>query len=212
MMSSSASQTYLFQQDYSEWPVYTLPHYSEWLSQVISEQPLLNLDSLAAYWLWDFQSQLCSAIWVWNDQTQKQNVKESSFKYDKHNIDETHLNKKIDELYELLNYFTWDPSTILIHSKKKSERKANSKRRSNFIGVSRNGPNWQSMISIQKKKAYIGTYQTEKEAAVSFDFYSIMTHGVEAKTNFSYSKDMIIEMIIKYKAREDKCYPTVSFY
>ena len=114
-----------------------------------------------------------------------------------------------------MNYWITLPETLRRFSytvRIKSERKANSKRRSNFIGDSRNGQSWQSMISIQKKKAYIGAYQTEKEAAASFDFYSVMTHGVEAKTNFSYSKDMIIEMIIKYKTKEDKCYPTTSFY
>lgn len=99
----------------------------------------------------------------------------------------------------------------MIHGKKKSERKANSKRRSNFIGVSRNGPNWQAMISIQKKKAYIGTYQSEKEAAMAFDFYSIMTHGVEAKTNLSYTKQMIIEMIVNYKSNDNKYASACSF-
>mmetsp|Transcript_25968 Transcript_25968/g.29982 ORF Transcript_25968/g.29982 Transcript_25968/m.29982 type:complete len:103 (-) Transcript_25968:39-347(-) len=92
---------------------------------------------------------------------------------------------------------------VIVQGKKKAERKANSNRRSNFIGVSKNGPNWQSMISIQKRKTYIGTYQTEKEAAIAFDFYSILIHSFEAKTNFSYTKQMIMDMIYKFKANDN---------
>ena len=59
------------------------------------------------------------------------------------------------------------------------------------------GSQW---YQCKNKKAYIGTYQSEKEAALAFDFYSIMLHALDAKTNFSYSKDMIMEMIINYKS------------
>ena len=199
MISTTFYQTYLFQQDYSEWPIYTLPHCSEWLSPVIEElQPLLNLNSLAAFCLWDLQSQYCSTICKWNAQNQKQEKKETTVN-PKMNKDQTRLQLKCNEILNQLQHFIWDPSMILVHSKKKSERKANSIRRSNFIGVSRNGPNWQSIISMKKNKFYLGTYSTQKDAAMVFDFYSIMIHGLEAKTNFSYSKDWIVNMIAEYK-------------
>ena len=118
----------------------------------------------------------------------------------------------MQELLYLLNYSLWDSSMIIIHGKIKIERKANSKRRSDFIGVSKNGPNWQSMISILKKKIYIGTYQHEREAAIAFDFYSILIHHFNAKTNFSYSKSMIMEMFINFRSNENVFVPSEETY
>ena len=90
---------------------------------------------------------------------------------------------------------------ILIAGKKKAESKVGplSSKRSSFIGVSRNGPHWQALITINKKKTYIGSYKTEVDAAVAFDFYSILLHYFGAKTNCSYTKDNIVEMIWNFK-------------
>lgn len=55
------------------------------------------------------------------------------------------------------------------------------------------------MISLNKKKAYIGTYQEEKDAALSFDFYAILIHGLNAKTNFTYNKSQILSMIFWFR-------------
>ena len=198
MINSNFTQTYLFQQNCCEWPVCAPTNCSEWLSPVAEElQLLLNLNSLSAFCLWDMQSQLCSTICRWEDQNQKQKMKEIKMN-PKMNKDQTRLQLKCDEILSQLHQLSWESSIILVHSKKKSERKANSIRRSNFIGVSRNGPNWQSIISMKKNKFYLGTYSTQKDAAMVFDFYSIMTHGLEAKTNFSYSKDWILNMITDY--------------
>lgn len=71
----------------------------------------------------------------------------------------------------------------------------NSDRRSKFIGVSRNGKNWQVLINVGNTKKYIGTYSTQKEAAVAYDFYSFALHGSKAKTNFTYNKDQLISMV-----------------
>lgn len=98
---------------------------------------------------------------------------------------------------------------VIIHGKKKAERKASSARRSNFIGVSKNGPNWQAMISICKRKAYIGTYQTEKEAGIAFDFYSIIIHSLDAKTNYSYTKEDVLNMIYSFKMNGNLFVPEV---
>ena len=77
---------------------------------------------------------------------------------------------------------------------------SHSNRRSAYIGVFKNGPNWQSLISIDKKKTYIGTYLTEIEAARAFDYYSILLHGLTAVTNLDYSKRDILELITENQA------------
>jgi hypothetical protein len=97
---------------------------------------------------------------------------------------------------------------IIIHRKRKADRKALSSRRSSYIGVSKNGPNWQAMISICKKKAYIGTYQSERDAGIAFDFYSILIHAMDAKTNLSYSKEDIMQMIYSFKRNGNTFIPS----
>ena len=71
-------------------------------------------------------------------------------------------------------------------------------RRSRYIGVSKNGDNWQVLVNMGKFKKYIGTYVDEKEAAVAYDFYTICLHSTKAKTNFAYKKGMILDMINHY--------------
>lgn len=73
-----------------------------------------------------------------------------------------------------------------------------SKRRSTFIGVLRNGLRWQVLINVGKKKKYIGTYGTEKEAAIVHDFYSIGLNLSQAKTNFSYDHQLVYDMVSSY--------------
>ena len=69
------------------------------------------------------------------------------------------------------------------------------KRSSKFIGVSMNGNNWQAMINNGFGKKYIGTYSTEKEAAIAYDFYSFALHDWKHQTNFDYSVKTVEEMI-----------------
>lgn len=54
------------------------------------------------------------------------------------------------------------------------------------------------MIAINKKKTYLGSFDDEKEAALTFDFYSILLHSIEANTNYSYTVSSIDEMIKNY--------------
>lgn len=94
------------------------------------------------------------------------------------------------------------PSSIseIIKGKGKSRRKDDgSFRRSNYIGVSRNGPNWQTLIAINKRKTYVGTFESEEEAARAFDFYSLLLHSISARTNFSYTKDEVLGMIERHE-------------
>ena len=69
------------------------------------------------------------------------------------------------------------------------------KRSSKYIGVSMNGNNWQAMINNGSGKKYIGTYATEKEAAVAYDFYSFALHDWNHQTNFDYNVETVEEMI-----------------
>ena len=110
------------------------------------------------------------------------------------------LDKNANKLLTILTMIDSE-SSVLISGKRKAESKEGpiSDTRSTYIGVSRNGLNWQALISINKRKTYIGSYTSEISAAVAFDFHSILLHFLTAKTNFSYTKEDLISMIINYK-------------
>ena len=112
---------------------------------------------------------------------------------------EQRIDGKIPKIFESL-YLINSEDSVLIHGKQKLAPRGNSNRRSTFIGVFKNGPNWQALISIDKKKTYIGTYSTELDAAKAFDYYSILLHGLTAVTNFDYSKRSIVELIAENQA------------
>ena len=105
----------------------------------------------------------------------------------------------------LRNYH--DNGEIVIHRSGKSRsfsKPFKSGRRSSYIGVSRNGDVWQSLIMIDRKKTYIGSYLTEEEAARSYDFYSLILKQFSAKTNFDYSITQIRQMIIEYQENNNE--------
>lgn len=85
----------------------------------------------------------------------------------------------------------------------------NCRRRSQYTGVSRNGRNWQVLVNMGKNKKYIGSYTSEKEAAIAYDFYTICLHKTKAKTNFSYHSSTIEQMIESYKLNEKVLDPTL---
>lgn len=80
---------------------------------------------------------------------------------------------------------------------RKNSKRA-SKRESKFIGVSRNGNHWQVLKNYKNTKKYIGGYGNELEAAIAYDFYSMVIDLKSAKTNFTYSADWVMEMIQHY--------------
>jgi hypothetical protein len=105
-----------------------------------------------------------------------------------------HLARLIDTVQDIPN-----PNEVMYVGHVKGKNRANaSKKRSNYIGVCKNGPNWQALISIDKKKTYIGTYMTDKEAAEAYDFYCMMINGTRAKTNFGYTKEGVEYLISKF--------------
>ena len=94
---------------------------------------------------------------------------------------------------------------VVVHGKRKSTAKVRvSSRKSHYTGVFKNGDNWQALISIQKRKTYIGTYASELKAAKAFDFYSILLNNLTASTNFDYTKKDILEMIESFVSNDGK--------
>ena len=90
---------------------------------------------------------------------------------------------------------------ILGRIKQRSALETPKSRSSNYVGVSKNGDNWQVLINCGKFKKYIGTFANEKEAAISYDFYAICLHLSKAKTNFTYDSQLILEMIQSYNRK-----------
>ena len=54
------------------------------------------------------------------------------------------------------------------------------------------------LINVGNRKKYIGTYATQKQAAITYDFYCIAIHSTKAKVNFTYSIELIEMMINSY--------------
>ena len=123
-------------------------------------------------------------------------------------IKRNNLTSKADDLLKTIQTITIS-DMVLVLGKKKAESKSSSlsNKRSSFIGVFRNGLHWQALISINKRKTYIGSYACEKDAAVAFDFFSILLHSFTAKTNFNYTRNNIEEMIWNYKKNKENLNP-----
>lgn len=66
---------------------------------------------------------------------------------------------------------------------------------SHFRGVSNNGRKWQVMIMGFAKKIYFGGIESELEASQKYDKYAILMHGLEAKTNYNYSKSELLQIL-----------------
>lgn len=102
------------------------------------------------------------------------------------------------QLHQLLQ--SVQDGTLVIKKRKKYSRhgSGNAKRGSDYIGVTRNGDNWQVLINYNLKKTYIGTFSTPQEAAVCYDFYSLALHGNRARLNYTYKHEVIGEMVESY--------------
>ena len=64
------------------------------------------------------------------------------------------------------------------------------RRYSKYRGVFKNGNKWQALIMINRKKMYIGNYESEEEAAKVYDEYALKYHGNKAKTNFNHEGNL----------------------
>ena len=54
------------------------------------------------------------------------------------------------------------------------------------------------MIMINQKKVYIGAIKTEIEAARLYDHVAIISQGLNAKTNFSYTGQKLKKIFDEY--------------
>ena len=74
-----------------------------------------------------------------------------------------------------------------------------------YRGVSKNGSNWQVIMSSKDNKGYVGMYKTQEIAARIYDIVSIKNKGIKAKTNFEYDLHQIqniSEAYIDYKSED----------
>lgn len=113
-------------------------------------------------------------------------------------IEQMNFSSNISTLFRDLEEIK-DEFSIVRQPRSKSQRKvASSARRCRFIGVSKNGTHWQALITIKMKKTYIGTFDSSEEAARAFDIYSLLLHSLKARTNFTYTKLDIMEIINQF--------------
>mmetsp|Transcript_1615 Transcript_1615/g.1430 ORF Transcript_1615/g.1430 Transcript_1615/m.1430 type:complete len:225 (+) Transcript_1615:1-675(+) len=104
------------------------------------------------------------------------------------------ITKKLRQVYRQVQR----NSEVVIKCRNKGTRGLHnglSSRRSQYVGVSKNGVHWQTLINFGKTKKYIGTYCTEEEAALTYDFYCFGIRGLKAKTNFKHKGKLIMDMI-----------------
>lgn len=69
---------------------------------------------------------------------------------------------------------------------KQPKRNPESRYGSRFIGVrkSPHGEKWSAVIKIEGKRVYLGSFRTEKEAAIAYDIAAREHYGPTARTNF----------------------------
>ena len=185
------------------------------ISQNVGYQQFFNRS-----WMQDTERQLeelnqilINQYWVWvssanDDKFDKRNEKHMNHKrHSKSRQANTHLmlgryhfDTKADRLLRLLSSVNSESNTLIYGNRKADPKNGPlSSTRSAFIGVSSNGQLWQALITVNKRKTYIGSYESERDAAIAFDFYSILLHSLRAKTNFNYSKKEIMCMIANFK-------------
>ena len=83
------------------------------------------------------------------------------------------FNNNFQNLIEALDMI-YDPNELKVIGKRKGENRRNgSHKRTSYIGVSKNGPNWQALISINKKKTYIPNSTLSSSLCVWIIFCSL---------------------------------------
>lgn len=91
-------------------------------------------------------------------------------------------------------------NNIIITARPKDQPRSLSQRisrGSRHRGVSRNKKKWQMMFMLHRSRIYMGTLQSEEEAARLYDVVAITSKGVNAQTNYSYTANDV-ETIVAY--------------
>ena len=110
-------------------------------------------------------------------------------KIDKNNEIKVLKNKKVVYVNSsLLNSYSTSKNIKLFN---KITFICKNKRTSKYRGVSKNGNQWQVLMMINKRKTYIGSYDSEAVAARIYDIISIKYRGIKARTNFKYTYNQI---------------------
>ncbi|TNV83479.1 hypothetical protein FGO68_gene3610 [Halteria grandinella] len=69
-------------------------------------------------------------------------------------------------------------------------------RGSQFRGISKNGgSSWQVLVMVNREKKYLGSMPNEEGAARLYDRVVIQQQGLKAKTNFSYTRDDLAQIL-----------------
>lgn len=97
---------------------------------------------------------------------------------------------------QLLEVLPDDLDTI-VECKPKMNTKVDtySQRRSEYTGIFKNGNRWQTLVSVMKKKTYVGTFMTEEEAARVYDFYSLLAY-VKLTGKYLYETFIVVERFL----------------
>eukprot|EP00347_Sterkiella_histriomuscorum_P007175 403349972 len=108
---------------------------------------------------------------------------------------ELELNKRRESLLASLEQLEEDVQLVVKSKQKSLYLQTRSQRGSKFRGVSKNGKKWQVMIVKGIAKKYLGAISNELRAAKLYDKYAMIIQGLQAKTNFSYTKKQITELL-----------------
>lgn len=191
-MNSLTQPTNIFNYD-----VYTMLNLLQ-VNQMLGIQP--TYDELIAFW---------DQFWTWSNEGPQAEVSPvdeyvakgstpSQSNGRRTRIGSLSFEEQVDSLSQSISIFAGPDEIIFKGNKKGKDRINASRKRSKYIGVCKNGPHWQALISINKKKTYIGTYETQELAAKAYDFYCMLMQSLKAKTNFSYTKSEVESMICSY--------------
>lgn len=152
----------------------------------------------------DGTAQIANSLQFDDDFTSKMTSVHEEKKSKTTRIDSLSFDIELNCLIESLDIFN-NPKEKIFYSHKKGKDRVNaSARRSSFIGVCKNGPHWQALISIRQKKTYIGTYPSQVEAAKAYDFYCMLVHCLRAKTNFTYTRAEVDSLIANHIESQTK--------
>ena len=125
--------------------------------------------------------------------SERGNKKVRKNKFDKHRE-----NFKVLAQIRLAELQLMDRDTLLVKKTKKQRASQNTKhpeKRSRYIGVSKNGTNWQSLVVVGNEKIYIATTPSEKKAAEIVDFYTLLHRLKQGKLNSDYTVNQAINLI-----------------
>mmetsp|Transcript_42857 Transcript_42857/g.50254 ORF Transcript_42857/g.50254 Transcript_42857/m.50254 type:complete len:139 (-) Transcript_42857:33-449(-) len=86
--------------------------------------------------------------------------------------------KELTRLVKTIDNISDDDRVVFKGCRKGVNRINESMKKSLYIGVTKNGPHWQTLITINERKTYLGTFVEQEVAA----------RVLKARPNFKYTK------------------------